>query len=425
MASQVPAPVAVIPEYQPFTNLAASLPELLSQWLKAGDCELKIIQDELILGKSASQSSILFLSCLLQNNADLSKRVDSLDSKLESLLTVNRNMSLQLSSLQFPQPPKQKSANKAPKPPTYANAAKNPAPPQKKHRDYAGRPVSERSDAWASDQLFCDATLRTWGRWYQEGPNGPFFQSHPDQKAAAALAGRPSPFDSTAPPPPTPRTKKQPKRATALPGALRRFFSTRSSPSPIADSKKWAASLPISLAALLESQQAKVSLALNCTINDIGTITITTSASQPATDFLPFMKLLTDHLNDTLPVEYNHYKDFKLAPTTVDFAIHALPLHILPLDPTELTVSMKQAIRYASEGSVDIISARYLISDPSKRTKNTSSVVISVSMEDAPTIPSSINLFSRSRKCERMVSSGPATQCRNCQEFGHIASRCK
>lgn len=234
----------------------------------------------------------------------------------------------------------------------------------------------------------------------------------------------------TATPTPNP-TEESPLKAakmpaaTALPAALRHFYAPQTTHAPIADSDKWAAVLPLLMSKTLEQVNALVSLALSCTINPNGAVTVTTSPTQPATAYEPYIAVLTNTLNDNLPVELNHFAQFRLAPTTVDFAIHALPLHVPPLSNQDLSATMKQAIRYASNGVVDINSARYLVPDPSNRLKPTSSVVVAVSLAKSTMIPSSINLFSCARKCECMVSTNAATQCRNCQKFGHIAVRCK
>jgi hypothetical protein len=84
---------------------------------------------------------------------------------------------------------------------------------------------------------------------------------------------------------------------------------------------------------------------------------------------------------------------------------------------------MKDAIRFAT--GVIISGARFLKPNPEDRTKATTSVVISLSPDQASHLSDSIRLFSRPRKCEKMFSSSPIKQCRNCNKFGHPSQLCK
>lgn len=255
----------------------------------------------------------------------------------------------------------------------------------------------------------------------------PYFFTHPDRPTAASLmSSNPQPPSS----PPKKTSKKNNKApqahsGPARPTALRRFFAVRSSPEAWEDAAKFEASLPLILSAALEKENAPVSLALTRKINPNSTVSVELPPTQPAAEYVSFFNLLTDVLNDSLPIKLNHFSCFQLAPSTVDFAIHTVPLHALPLDNAELPITMKQALRYASGNTIEISSARYLRSDPSLRTKATSTIVVAVSLAQADQFPSSINLFSRLRRCERLIATNAATQCRNCQQFGQIAARCK
>jgi hypothetical protein len=136
-----------------------------------------------------------------------------------------------------------------------------------------------------------------------------------------------------------------------------------------------------------------------------------------------FFQVLTNALNTELPVGENPYNSFNLVPTTADYAIHNVPVHVLPLDPTELFQTMKDAIGF-SNGAI-ISGARFLKPNPEDRMKATTSIVVSVTPDQAALLTESIRLFSRPRKCEKMFSSSPITQCRNCCKFGHPAQLCK
>lgn len=426
MSSPLPpssSPVApiVIPEKQPFSILHDSLPTIVSRFLSPATDEFKAISNEVLHGELSSQTVILLLAAVRKDNADTHSKLDRLSGQYEDMISLSRNLAQSVMGLHNSPTRNQPPPAHTPKPPSYANAAA--PPPSKKHKDYLGFPVVERNAPWAALHIQYSALTKTWGRYYWcHSNNTPLWTEHPNQQEAASLkAGPPSPPKNKGPP----KAPKAPKQLPTLPTALRRFYATRATPAPFEDSSKWAASLPLLLANALEKVKAPLPLALSCNVNANGAVSITAAPTQRATDFTPFFPLLTDVLNDSLPVEYNHYHPFRLAPTTVDFAIHAVPLHVLPLSNEDLSATMKQAIRYASSGAVEIHSARYLINDPSKRTKATSSIVIAVALEDAPNIPSNINLFSRSRRCERLISTNAATQCRNCYSFGHQATRCK
>lgn len=136
-----------------------------------------------------------------------------------------------------------------------------------------------------------------------------------------------------------------------------------------------------------------------------------------------FFTLLTNTLNSSLPVGENHYNIFNLAPTNVDYAIHNVPVHVLPVKPAELLTNIRDAIGFAT--GANIAAARFLKPNPSDRTKATTSVVISVTPDEALLLKDSIRMFSRPRKCEKMISSSLITQCRKCCKFGHPTQLCK
>jgi hypothetical protein len=138
----------------------------------------------------------------------------------------------------------------------------------------------------------------------------------------------------------------------------------------------------------LDSIQAGVDKAFTVTINYNGTVTVLASRSAPATAIATYFPMLTNALNSTIPVGKNPYNIFNLAPTTSDYVIHNVPIHVLPEDPTELYLTMKDAIAFAN-GAI-ITSARFLKPNPEDHQKPTTSVVISVTPYQAAILTDSI-----------------------------------
>lgn len=328
----------------------------------------------------ASQSILGLLLHLVAHTRSLNHTVMTLTSKVEAMAAnVSRNGVAIAAAARIPAP--------APAPPpapkaSYAAAAAGPAAPGE------GKKKRTRS----------------------ENPLPP-----PPTAQGALPAHTPSPPATT------------PVKKPTLPAAQRRFFAQRIIASPIEDSEKFAASLPIILARDLEANGASaadISLAFSVTINSNGTVTVLASPTTPATLYLPYFARFTALLNTLLPVKGNLYKSFVLAPTNVDFAIHALPRHALGEDNVAVSEIMAHAIRYAS-GAI-ISSARFLQNNADKRAlKPTTTIVISVPQDQIEILGSSIRLFSRPRRIEKMFPSSPSTQCHNCCQFGHAAARCK
>jgi hypothetical protein len=241
----------------------------------------------------------------------------------------------------------------------------------------------------------------------------------------------PSAWTSSVPPttsnPKKPAARQQPPKKSpktiSLPAAQRRFYATRTTAAPFEDAATFAASLPLTLGRALDAIHANVDKAFTVTINPNGTVTVLAAPSAPAVDYVNFFQLLTNTLNTTLPVNDNPFTSFNLAPTTADYAIHNLPVHVLPTTPGDLLNTMRDAIGYATGATIN--AARFLKPNPADRTKATTSVVISITPDQAMLLKDSIRLFSRSRKCEKMFSASLITQCRNCCKFGHPAQLCK
>jgi hypothetical protein len=129
-----------------------------------------------------------------------------------------------------------------------------------------------------------------------------------------------------------PSKPKLPKVIT-LPAVQRRFHATRTKAEPFEDTATFVASLPLTLARTLDSVHSEVDKAFTVSINPNGTVSVLAALSSPAVDYVNFFTLLTNTLNAKLPVGDNPFNSFNLVPTTADYAIHNLPVHVLPSNP--------------------------------------------------------------------------------------------
>src|SRR4030081_1897353 len=196
---------------------------------------------------------------------------------------------------------------------------------------------------------------------------------------------------------PTAAPDSPPEKPKNLPVAHRRFFATRSSPTPIPDHEQWTAKLPVIAASYLKSIGCNLPLALTAAINLNGTISLTASPTVSATAFQPYFTPLAKHLSTILSLDPHPLTDFKAAPINSEIAIHGIPLFAIPTEPKDLDETMKSAIQFAA--NITIASARFLQPNPTIRAlKTATSVVISVTQEQATQIGATIRLFSRVRR---------------------------
>lgn len=132
---------------------------------------------------------------------------------------------------------------------------------------------------------------------------------------------------------------------------------------------------------------------------------------------------MTAILNTKVATPQNPFLTFCPAPSDIDIAIHNVPLFALP-DKDTLNKDFPEVFCLAS--GVTPIATRFLNKDDTSRNaKAASSIVVTVSAADAPTIGQSINLYSKSRRCAVMWSASPTTQCQRCWKFGHSAKGCR
>jgi len=172
--------------------------------------------------------------------------------------------------------------------------------------------------------------------------------SYPQAASGSGLGGNgqskawkpPSPqlvASTTAPP-----VKKGPP---SLPGAQRRFFAPRQSPSPHPDALTIAATFHDITARVLRESNCLLPLGLSATVNPRGSVSLTvTHKATPAASYAPYFHSLTWALNHSFPVGNNPWCTLALAPRAVQLAIHGLPLHFLPQDEEELYTYIPQVI---------------------------------------------------------------------------------
>jgi len=217
-------------------------------------------------------------------------------------------------------------------------------------------------------------------------------------KSKAGKPPSPQQVASTVAPP----VKKGPP---SLPGAQRRFFAPRQSPSPHPDALTIAATFPDIAARVLRESNCLLPLGFSATVNPRGSVSLTvTDKATPAASYAPYFDSLTRALNQSFPVGENPWCTLVLAPTAVRLAIHGLPLRFLPQDEEELFPFIRQAIR--NDKATQILSARYL--NPgrdSRETKDATSVVITVDPHNVSALTSGVVILSQKRKVELAFSS--------------------
>jgi len=114
----------------------------------------------------------------------------------------------------------------------------------------------------------------------------------------------------------------------------------------------------------------------------------------------------------------NRRAQFILAPTTVQLAIHTLPLRFLSQDEEQLFPYLRQAI--LNNKVTPILSARYLNpSRDSRGTNQATSVVVTVNPHHIAALTSGVVILSQKRKVELGFLASRSSQCRNCWRYGH------
>jgi len=211
-----------------------------------------------------------------------------------------------------------------------------------------------------------------------------------------------------------PPVKKGPP---SLPGAQRRFFAPRQSPSLHPDALTIAATFPDIAAHLLRQSNCLLPLGLSATVNPRGSVSLTvTSKATPAASYASYLASLTKAPHQSFPVGNNPWCTLVLAPTAVQLAIQGLPLCFLAQDEEELFPYIRQAM--LNDKVTQTLSARYLNpSRDSRETKQATSVVITVDLQNISALTSAVVILSQKRKVELAFCSSTTSQCKNCWRY--------
>ncbi|KAH8149308.1 uncharacterized protein LAJ45_06848 [Morchella importuna] len=210
----------------------------------------------------------------------------------------------------------------------------------------------------------------------------------------------------------------------ALASAHHCFFATRTTPGPITDAERLLVTLPRLFGqALARNNQTAPVTSLSVTINPRGTVSVTAPPTVPSTVYAPFFKALTTILNVEVATPENPFTTFRPALTNVDLSIHGVPLYELPNQEC-----LEEILPSALKLAVGITPAAvwFLNTDEISRcSKATTSVVVSVTADEATTFGTTIRLFSLPRRCNFMWRASPSTKCRNCCKLGHATQGCR
>jgi len=146
---------------------------------------------------------------------------------------------------------------------------------------------------------------------------------------------------------------------------------------------------------------------------------IVVDTSVPAPSYAPHSEALTTKLNQSLPVSANPCLPFRLAPTSVQLAIHSLHVNYLPHRDEDLFCYLSDSILNAK--GVTISAAHIHNPQHQKRMEKCGhSVVVNVEPDSVQTMLPSIYLYGNSRTIRKAYSSSPITQCQKCWKYGYV-----
>jgi len=203
-----------------------------------------------------------------------------------------------------------------------------------------------------------------------------------------------------------------PQRAPPpLASAARRFFAPRSSPSPHPDVPDINAHVPDLATSVLREANCYLPPSIKAILNDRALVTLmVVDTSVPAASYAPYFEALTTKLNHSFPVGNNPWPPFRLVPTSVQLAIHSLPVDYMPLHDEDWFSYLSDSILNSKD--VTISAAHFLNPNRlSRMAKRAYSVVVNVEPDSVQTMLPSIYLFGNSRTVEKAYPSSPITQC--------------
>ena len=147
-------------------------------------------------------------------------------------------------------------------------------------------------------------------------------------------------------------------------------------------------------------------------------------SSVPAASYAPYFEALTTKLNQSFPVGENPWLPFRLAPTSIQLAIHSLPVNYMPHQDEDLFSYLSEPILNSKD--VTISAARFL--NPNRQScmeKRAYSVVVNGEPDSVQAMLPSIYLYGNTRTVEKAYSSSPITQCPKSWKYSHVKPLCK
>jgi len=162
-----------------------------------------------------------------------------------------------------------------------------------------------------------------------------------------------------------------------------------------------AATFPALIASTLTDSNYLLTKRIITKVNDCGAIfLIRTDPNRQASSYSPYFDAISRCLNQFYPIGASPWQSFTMAPTTMQLAIHYVPVHVLSDKDKDLLVYLKESIYDSKEGTIS--GARYPNQDGySRLSQETTSVVVSVDPNDVRTLlpaPFIVSKSSRSKK---------------------------
>ena len=102
------------------------------------------------------------------------------------------------------------------------------------------------------------------------------------------------------------------------------IFAPQCFAAPHQDAVCLAATATDIMAAVLKSANCPLSLGFNPTVNELGTITVTTTSRCTATLFSPYYEAMTNKLNPASAVGNNHFRTHCAAPGEMNLSKHRM-----------------------------------------------------------------------------------------------------
>lgn len=151
--------------------------------------------------------------------------------------------------------------------------------------------------------------------------------------------------------------------------------------------------MPDLAASLLREANCSLPRFLKPIVNNWDSVTlVVVDISVPVAFYSPYFDTLTTKLNQSFPVGSNPWLPFRLAPTSVQLAIHSLPVSYMPHQDKHLLSYLSESILNSKDGAIS--EARFLnLNRQSSMEKPAYSVVVTVEPDAVRTMLHSIYLY--------------------------------